>query len=85
MSQPPEPTPSRPVLPADLPWGIHYLREDIQDLKHDIRRLETRLDATNQRIDDKHEHQLNRLDNRFMWIMTTMITLTGVLIAVIKL
>ncbi|MEW6755225.1 MAG: hypothetical protein AB1505_30230 [Candidatus Latescibacterota bacterium] len=37
MAQPSETTPTRPALPADLPWGIQYLRLDIQDLRLDLR------------------------------------------------
>jgi hypothetical protein len=81
-----QPTPPQP--PAELHWGISYLREDLQDLRRDthadfqeLRHEIRRLDA---RIDEKHEQQLQRLDNRFLWMVTTMIALTGVVIAVIR-
>ena len=45
MSQTPEPTPARPALPVDLPWGIHYLREDIQDLRQEIRGVRAEVTA----------------------------------------
>ena len=37
----------------DMHWGISYLREDIQDLRQEIRALHGRIDSTNQRIDTK--------------------------------
>ena len=59
-------------------WAISYLREDLQDirneLRNDIRGLHTRLDGTN-----------TRLDSQFRWMMTAMIGMTGLLAALIKL
>jgi len=72
MSETPQPTPSSQA-PAELHWGIIYLREDIQDLKQDIRALHARIDETNM-------HQ----GTHFRWLMTTMIALAGIIIAVLK-
>ncbi len=38
------PTSSKP-LPDDMHWGISYLREELQDLRQEIRALHTRLDS----------------------------------------
>ncbi|MBI2504927.1 MAG: hypothetical protein HYW07_17045 [Candidatus Latescibacteria bacterium] len=58
--------PSRPPPPAELHWGISYLREDIQDLRQDLRNelrvVHTRIDQTNQRLDEFATAQNNRLD-----------------------
>ena len=44
-------TPSHPQPPAELYWGIAYLREDIQDLRTEIRGIHTRIDGIHIRID----------------------------------
>lgn len=145
-SQSPVPL-SRP--PEDLHWGIVYLREDIQDLRGEIRAVYVRLDQTaqelrseiqgsrneiqgsrnefqagflavnaridrttqelrseiqgsrnefqtgfltvnaridqtNQRLDAQFEFLLKRLDNRFLWMITTMIALSGIIVTIFK-
>ncbi len=84
-------------------WGIAYLREDLQDMRLQMREdtkelhvqmAETnkRIDETNKRIDETNRSLGQRIDetnklleSRFIWIITTMVALTGILIAVIKL
>ncbi len=100
--------------PDNTHWGVAYLREDLQELRLQIREdgkdlrlqiaetnqridevnqsLGQRIDQTNQRIDEVNQSlgqrvdQTNKLiDSRFAWLITTMVALTGILIAVIKL
>ena len=78
MSEPSKPQTPRPQPPEELHWGIAYLREDIQDMRHELR-------AVHSRIDEKYELLTRRLDNRFALMMTTMVALVGVMVAVIKL
>ncbi|NKB71438.1 MAG: hypothetical protein GKR89_30570 [Candidatus Latescibacteria bacterium] len=122
MPEASDPQPPRRPDPADMHWGIAYLREDIQDLRNDMRHqfevvhkridetnrsLGERIDQTNQRMDERFDEtnrvlggridETNRalgeridetnkrLDNRFIWLVTTMVTMTGLIIAVIKL
>jgi len=91
-------------------WGIAYLREDLQDIRLQMREdskelrvqmVETnkRIDETNKRIDETNQSLGQRIDetnkriddtnkileSRFIWIITTMVAITGILIAVIKL
>ena len=77
-------------------WGVAYLREDLQDLclqmREDIKDLREQVAETSrslgQRIDETYKRidQTNgRIDSRFAWLITTMLALTGILIAVIKL
>ncbi len=52
------------------------------------RSLSDRIDETNKRIDETNkriDETNKRIDIHFRWIMGTLVTLTGVLIAVIKL
>ena len=89
MTAPSDPQPDRPAAPAELHWGISYLREDIQDIRQDIKdvRQESRdeMRQTNARMDSRFDEVNKRLDSRFTMIMTMMIALTGVLLAAIKL
>ncbi len=84
-------------------WGIAYLREDLQDIRLQMREdskelreqivetnkridevnqsLGQRIDETNKRIDDTNKI----LESRFIWLITTMVAIAGILIAVIKL
>ena len=85
--------------PDNTHWGVAYLREDLQDLRQQIREdvkdlrqqnIETnkRIDETNKRIDETNKRidETNKLiESRFAWLITTMVALTGILIAVIKL
>ena len=94
----PQPAPSKP--PEEFHWAVTYLREDIQDIRNEIRGVHGRIDETNrslseridektekinQRIDEKYELLTRRLDTRFALMMTTMVALVGVMVAVIKL
>ena len=100
MTAPSDPQPDRPAAPAELHWGISYLREDIQDIRQDIKdvrqesrdemrqtnvRMDSRFDEVNERMDSRFGEVNKRLDSRFTMIMTMMIALTGVLLAAIKL
>ena len=77
-------------------WGIAYLREDLQDIRlqmrEDSKELRLQIVETNKRIDEVNQSLGQRIDetnkileSRFIWLITTMVALTGILIAVIKL
>ena len=72
------PTRAVPPTPGEMPWVISYLRDDIQDLRQDLR---VQIRAVHERIDETNK----RMDTYFLWIMGTLVAITGVLIAVIKL
>ena len=50
MTQPPAPQSTPP--PEQLPWGISYLREDIQDLRQDLRE---NIQGIRQEIQETHQ------------------------------
>ncbi len=96
MAETSNPQSSRPQPPEEFHWAVSYLREDIQDMRNEIRgtnsridefnrSLSERIDGTNRRIDEKYELLTRRLDTRFALMMTTMVALAGVMVAVIKL
>ncbi len=94
MAETPESQPTS--APDNTHWGVAYLREDLQDLRQqmredsqdlrqqireDVKDLRQQIAETNKRIDETNK----RIDSRFAWLITTMVALTGILIAVIKL
>ena len=74
-----------PSSPDNTHWGIAYLREDLQDMRQqmreDTKELRVQMTETNKRIDETNKI----LESRFIWLITTMVAITGILIAVIKL
>ncbi len=48
----------RPVWEAEVPWVVAYLREDIQDLRNEVREVRRSV----QRLDEKLDSDLTRLD-----------------------
>ena len=88
--------PQATPAPDNTHWGVAYLREDLQDLRQQMRedsknlRLQIaetnrRIDETNKRIDETNQSLGLRIDSRFAWAITTMVALTGILAALIKL
>ena len=75
--------------PAEMHWGIAYLREDLQDLRQDMRHefsiVHGRIDGNSQRIDRLETAVNQRIDSRFALLLGAMITMTGVILAAIKL
>jgi len=49
---------ARPVWEAEVPWVVAYLREDIQDLRNEVREVRRSV----QRLDEKLDNGLERLD-----------------------
>ncbi|MCE2438846.1 MAG: peptidoglycan bridge formation glycyltransferase FemA/FemB family protein [Candidatus Latescibacteria bacterium] len=82
-------------LREDLQDLRQQLREDVKDLRQQIAETHKRIDETNKRIDETNKRidetnkridETNKLiESRFAWLITTMVALTGILIAVIKL
>lgn len=90
---------SRTPVPDDFSWGA-YLHSDVQELRRDMRQEVQQLRGELYGVRDELRGEIHgvrdelrgeiaetnrRLDSRFTWMMTTMIGLTGVIIAVIKL
>ena len=64
---------TRPVWEAEVPWVVAYLREDIQDLRNEVRetrrltlqsyeKLDAKIDEGLARLDAKIDEGLARLD-----------------------
>lgn len=58
--------PSSPVQPTESTLALSFLREDIQDVRQDIRQVHGRIDdlrtEMNQRIDDLRTEMSGRID-----------------------
>ena len=83
MADTPKPTPSSKP-PEDFSWGISYLRVDIQDLRQEIRAVHGRVDEMNRSSGERIDETNRRIDSRTTLLMTTMIALTGLTMAVMK-
>ncbi len=113
--------PQAAPAPDNTHWGVAYLREDLQelrlqmredgkDLRQQVAEINNRIDGVNQslgqqvaeinnRIDGVNQSLALRIDetnkridrtneligSRFAWLITTMVALTGILAALIKL
>ena len=81
MAQPTQP--SAPS-PDDMHWGISYLREDIQDLRQEIRAVHARVDGVSDtltaRIDAVSDSLTRRIDSRFALLLTAMIGFSDLLL-----
>jgi len=49
-----------PIREVEVPWVVSYLREDIQDLRNEVREVRRSV----QRLDEKLDSGLERLDER---------------------
>ena len=92
MSESTDPQTRAVPTPEEMPWSISYLRDDIKDLRTQVGAIHGRIDETNKRIDETNRslgEQIRalhkRMDTYFLWMMGTLVAITSVLIAVIKL
>ena len=82
-----------PVWEAEVPWVVSYLREDIQDLKDEVREnrrsierlrqeMDAKIDGLRQDMDAKIEGLDRKMDVQLRWIIGivigAMLTMTGV-------
>ena len=92
MTQQSDTQSSRPNLSEDLPWGINYLREDIQDLRAENRefRADTKAEfaAVRQEMQELRKESQGgiarlegKLDARFHLLLGVTVTLNGMLAA----
>ncbi len=91
--------PQAASTPDNTHWGVAYLREDLQDLRlqmrEDVKDLRQQIAETNRRIDETNRRidEMNKridrtnelIGSRFTWLITTMVALAGILAALIKL
>ena len=52
----------KPAQPTESTLALSFLREDIQDLRQDVRQIHGRINQTNERIDDLRTEISGRID-----------------------
>ena len=66
---------------AEIPWVVAYLREDIQDLRGEIREVRRSVE----RLDDKIDEARREMSVQFRWMVATMVAVGGLIVAALKL
>jgi|GEM_PF-3359138 len=80
---------------AEIPWVVAYLREDIQDLRNEVRetrrltiesyeKLDAKIEGLRQDMDAKIEGLRQDMDVRFRWTLATMVAVGAVIVAALK-
>ena len=89
MQESPKSRPDSSGNEENLHWGIAYLREDIQDMRQEIRALREdmrqEIRALRQEMHHNYEVLLKRIDARFYVAMSMMMAMTAAIIGSIKL
>ena len=68
--------------PEDMHWGISYLREDIQDMRLDIREIrvdmQARFGEMHSATNGRFAEMQKQVDSRFFWTLGFVATLIAV-------
>jgi hypothetical protein len=81
---------------AEIPWVVAYLREDIQDLRNEVRenrrltiesyeKLDAKIDGLRQDMDAKIEGFRRDVSVQFRWVLGTMVAVGALIVATLKL
>ena len=68
--------PPNPVQPTEFTLALSFLREDVQDIRQDMRQRHEHSDQTNGRIDGLAK----QLDSRYVRLMAMLIACTSILV-----
>ncbi len=75
-------------LRQEMRENVQGLRSEIQGVRQEVQEVRQELRgevrSIHTRIDETSRYLADRLDSRFMWLLATMVALTGVIVAVIK-
>ncbi len=69
---------------AEIPWVVAYLREDIQDLRNEVRETRRLTIESYEKLDAKIEELRQDMDVRFRWTLATMVAVGAVIVAALK-
>ena len=79
------PAPKSAPTSEELHRGILHLREDMRDLRNQIGGIHHRIDETNRVLGQRIDETNRSLNAYFTWTIATLVAMTGILSAVIKL
>ena len=84
--------PARELETAEVPWVVAYLREDLQDLRNDVRENSKAIRDSYERLDVKIDSLRNdiaelrrEMGTYVRWTITTMVAVGALVVAAIKL
>ena len=77
MAEPPKREPTS----EEYPLVISYLREDIQDLRLDMRQMRQEIQEVREDVRQGFQFVHSRIDSHFRWILTGMLGVGGIVIA----
>ena len=64
--------------------NMRDMKQDIREVRQDIKEIHSRIDGVKDNIDAVKDSLIQRIDTRFTLTITTMVTLSAVIIAAIK-
>ena len=81
---------------AEIPWVVAYLREDIQDLRNEVRetrrltiesyqKLDAKIDGLRQDMDARIEGLRQDMSVQVRWVLGTMVAVGALIVATLKL
>ena len=85
-----------PIKEAEIPWMVAYLREDIQDLRNEVRetrrltlqsyeKLDAKIDARTEELRQEISELRREMGVQFRWVLGTMVAVGGLIVAALKL
>ena len=85
-----------PIKEAEIPWVVAYLREDIQDLRNEVRetrrltlqsyeKLDAKIDARTEELRQEISELRREMGVQFRWVLGTMVAVGGLIVAALKL
>lgn len=81
---------------AEIPWAVAYLREDIQDLRNEVRetrrlttesyeKLDAKIDARTDELRQEMSELRREVNVQFRWMAATTVAVGGLIVAALKL
>jgi hypothetical protein len=70
---------------AEIPWVVAYLREDIQDLRNEVRENRRLTIESYEKLDAKIDGLRRDVSVQFRWVLGTMVAVGALIVATLKL
>ncbi len=69
-----------PVQPTESMLALSFLREDIQDVRQDVRQTNERIDEARAEMNTRIDDLAKQLDSRYARLMAMLIACTSILV-----